>query len=81
MTPLLTLIVGAAPRNGAMTALMALCALYGRGFNNGYLIIVPIAFPLIAAGSFIDTIWAGCANLIIARKDGLCAEKESRFYI
>jgi Na+/H+-dicarboxylate symporter len=81
MTPLLTLIVGAAPRNGAMTALMALCALYGRGFNNGYLIIVPIAFPLIAAGSFIDTIWAGCANLIIARKDGLCAEKERRFYI
>ncbi len=81
MTPLLTLIVGAAPRNGAMTALMVLCALYGRGFDNGYLIIVPVAFPLVAAGSFIDTLWAGCANLIIARKDGLCAEKEARFYI
>ncbi len=81
LTPLLTLIVGASPRNGAMTALMALCALYGRGIDNGYLIIVPVAFPLIAAGSFIDTIWAGCANLIIARKDDLCAEKETRFYI
>jgi hypothetical protein len=64
-----------------MTALTALCALYGRGFENGYLIILPIALPLIAAGAFLDTLWAGCLTILLAKDAGQMNEKEARYYI
>jgi Na+/H+-dicarboxylate symporter len=79
--PVVTLLLGSAPGTGAMTALVALCAFYGRGFENGYLIIMPIAFPLIAVGAFLDMLWAGCLGLILAKDSGHSQEKEVRFYI
>jgi Na+/H+-dicarboxylate symporter len=81
VAPLLTLLLGAAPGSGAMTALVALCAFYGKGFENGYLIILPIAFPLISAGAFLDMLWSGCMTLMLARDSGQMQEKEVRFYI
>lgn len=81
MTPLVGILVGASPQNGTMTALMVLCSFYGKGFDNGYLLIAPVALPLIAAGSCIDTLWAGCISVIIAHKEELMQEKESRFFI
>ncbi|HTX72012.1 MAG TPA: cation:dicarboxylase symporter family transporter [Rectinemataceae bacterium] len=81
VAPVLALVLGAAPGKGAMIALMSLCALYGRGFENGYLIAAPIALPLIAAGSFLDVLWAGSASLILARRAGHAQEKEARFFI
>lgn len=81
VSPVLTLLLGAAPGSGAMTALVALCSLYGRGFENGYLIILPIAFPLISIGAFLDVLWSGCVTLMIARDSGQMQEKEVRFYI
>lgn len=82
-TPLLTLFLGASPGKGTITALTALCALYGKGFENGYLIILPIALPLVALGAFLDTLWAGCIALIVAKDGDLMheQEKEVRFYI
>ncbi len=79
--PLTTLLLGAAPGKGATAALMTLCALYGRGFENGYLIAAPVALPLVAMGAFLDALWAGCASLLVARREGQALEKESRFYI
>jgi len=79
--PIATLLVGSSPDRGAMAALMSLCALYGRGFENGFLIAAPVALPLIAVGSFLDALWAGCASLLLSRRSGLAQEKESRFFI
>jgi Na+/H+-dicarboxylate symporter len=79
--PLVTLLLGASPGRGALSALVSLCALYGKGFENGYLIVAPVALPLVAAGAFLDTLWAGCAALVLARKSGHVQEKESRFHI
>jgi len=79
--PLTTLLLGAAPGKGATTALMTLCALYGRGFENGYLLAAPVSLPLVAMGAFLDALWAGCAALLVSRKEGHALEKESRFYI
>jgi len=79
--PLITLILGTVPGTGTMTALVALSALYGRGFENGYLIAVPIALPLSAAGAFLDIIWAGVASLVLARREGHAKEREARFFI
>jgi Na+/H+-dicarboxylate symporter len=79
--PLATLLVGTSPDRGAMAALMALCSLYRRGFENGFLIAAPVALPLIAIGSFLDALWAGCASLLLARRSELSQEKEARFFI
>jgi Na+/H+-dicarboxylate symporter len=79
--PLATLLVGSSPDRGAMAALMSLCALYGKGFENGFLIAAPVALPLIAIGAFLDALWAGCASVILARRSGLIQEKEVRFFI
>jgi len=79
--PLTTLLLGASPGKGATSALMTLCALYGRGFENGYLIAAPVALPLVAMGAFLDALWAGCAAILVARREGQATEKESRFFI
>jgi Na+/H+-dicarboxylate symporter len=79
--PIATLLVGSSPDRGAMAALMSLCALYGKGFENGFLIAAPVALPLIAVGAFLDALWAGCASLLLARRSGLAREKEARFFI
>jgi Na+/H+-dicarboxylate symporter len=79
--PFATLLMGAAPDRGTMAALMSLCALYGKGFENGFLIAAPVALPLIAIGAFLDALWAGCASILVARRAGLAQEREARFFI
>ncbi len=79
--PFATLLVGSSPDRGTMAALMSLCALFGKGFENGFLIAAPVALPLIAIGSFLDALWAGCASLLLARRAGFAQEKEARFFI
>jgi hypothetical protein len=60
---------------------MSVCALYGKGFENGFLIAAPVALPLVAMGAFLDALWAGAASLLLARKSGLAQEKEARFFV
>ncbi|MEI6874124.1 MAG: hypothetical protein WCL50_03230 [Spirochaetota bacterium] len=79
--PVMTLVVGTVPGTGMITALIALSTLFGRGFENGYLIAVPVALPLSAAGAFLDIIWAGVAALVLARREGHAREREARFFI
>lgn len=79
--PIATLLAGVSPDKGAMAALMSLCSLYGKGFENGFLIAAPVAFPLIAIGGFLDALWIGCASLLLARRSELSQEKEARFFI
>jgi hypothetical protein len=79
--PIATLLAGPSADRGAMAALMSLCALYGKGFENGFLIAAPVALPLIAIGGFLDALWIGCASLLLARRSELSQEKEARFFI
>jgi Na+/H+-dicarboxylate symporter len=79
--PIATILASSSPDLGAMGALMSLCALYGRGIENGYLYIVPVALPLAAIGCFLDALCAGSAAVLLARRSGHAQEKESRFFI
>jgi len=81
VAPFAVLLTASSPDRGAIAALMSLCSLYGKGFENGFLIAAPMALPLMAAGAFLDALWAGCASVLLSRRSGSSQEKEPRFYI
>jgi Na+/H+-dicarboxylate symporter len=63
------------PGDGAYIALAVLCLGYGRGFEAGYLILKPLAFYLVAVGTFIDVMIASFASFATARMSGFIEEK------
>ncbi len=69
------------PGDGAYAALAVLCASYGRGFEAGYLILKPIAFYLIAIGTFLDTVIAALGTYAIGRLCGFQEERDARHFI
>jgi len=81
VAPIAVLLTASSPDRGAIAALMALCSLYGKGFENGFLIAAPMALPLMAAGAFLDALWAGCASILLARRSGGSEERETRRFI
>ncbi len=78
---LLSLTLGSAPGSGALSAVINLCALFGRGFESGYLIVKPVIVPIIAIGVSLDVIVAGAVSLIAGKATGLQEDKEARFFI
>jgi len=69
------------PGGGAYAALAVLCLGFGRGFEEGYLILRPIAFYLIAVGTFLDVMIASIANYAMAKLNGFTEEKSVGQYI
>jgi aerobic C4-dicarboxylate transport protein len=80
-TMVVSLVLSSAPGTGSITAVILLCSLFGRGFESGYQIVRPIAWPLIASGAFIDILVSGASSLIGAKLMGMQEDKESRFFI
>jgi len=79
--PVSALLLGTAPGRGPAAALALLSGLYGRGFETGYLLLAQAALPLLLAGAFLDTVWAGCVALLVARSEGMTVDREIRRYI
>ena len=69
------------PGDGAYTALAVLCLGYGRGFEAGYLILKPLAFYLIAVGTFLDVMITTYASYGISRLSGFQEDREVRHFI
>jgi Na+/H+-dicarboxylate symporter len=64
------------PGEGAYIALAALCLSYGGGeYKAGYLILQPLAFYLIAIGTFIDVMLNAFGSYVLARTNGYINEK------
>jgi aerobic C4-dicarboxylate transport protein len=80
-TLIISLTLGASPGTGALAAVINLCALFGKGFESGYLIVKPVILPLIALGAALDVVVAGAVSLIAGKRTGLQEEKETRFFI
>ena len=66
--PLATLAASASLQNGPLAVLTLGCGLFGRGFENGYLVMVPIAFLLSMTAALIDALWISAAQTIAARR-------------
>jgi hypothetical protein len=70
------------PGDGAYTAIAVLSTGFGgRGFEAGYPILKPMAFYLIAMGTFLDIIFASLGTYAIARMTGLQEDQEVRHFI
>ena len=69
------------PGNGAYIALAVLCLGYGRGFEAGYLILKPLAFYLIAVGTFLDVMICNIASYGISRVSGFQEDKDIGHFI
>jgi Na+/H+-dicarboxylate symporter len=65
------------PGDGAYIALAVLCIGYGRSFETGYLILKPLAFYLIAVGTFLDVVIASFASFTIAQISGFIGKKST----
>lgn len=64
------------PGDGAYIALAALCVSYAGGeYSAGYLILKPLAFYLIAVGTFMDVMLNAFGSYILARANGFYEEK------
>ena len=79
--PLIMILISAAPLAGPASAVMALCSMYGRGFESGYLLLVPIAIPLAACAATIDILSAGVIAIIISEKNNDQIERDFIHYI
>ena len=64
---LVSLLLGAAPGQGAMVSLALLWTLSGHGLREGYLIMQPIAPLLISAGVLLDATTAALAAHLVGR--------------
>jgi len=71
------------PGEGAYIALIALCLTYGGGdeYRAGFLLLKPLAFYLIAIGTFIDIMVNAFGTYVIARLNGFIEEKNLVHYI
>jgi hypothetical protein len=78
---LISFLLGRHPGDGAYTALAVLCLGYGRGFEAGYLILKPLAFYLIAVGTFLDVMISSFASFALAKLSGFQEEKSIRHFI
>jgi Na+/H+-dicarboxylate symporter len=79
--PAAALLLGAAPGAGPIIALAALCTSYGRGFESGYILLVPAALPLAMTGAFVDSICMSCVIEAVASREGYTITKDLRHYI
>jgi aerobic C4-dicarboxylate transport protein len=60
--------LGSVPGMGAYVALASLCGLFGRGLQEGYLILKPIAPLLISFGALLDVLTSGFVAMLVARR-------------
>ena len=76
-TFLISFALPSAPDRGLTTALILLGGFYGRGINDGSLILAPILPLLLMISSLLDTAAAAVIITIITHRTGLAPEEEA----
>lgn len=78
---LVSFLLGAVPGMGAYFAVFTLCSLYGKGLQEGYLVLKAIAPLLVAFGAFIDVLGSAFISLLIAREENVWTQVETENFI
>lgn len=77
----LSFFLGRFSSGGTYLALATLCALYGRGFEAGHLILKPAAFFLGSVAAALDALTAMVGTFIVAKKWDMLNHRDLRFFI
>jgi Na+/H+-dicarboxylate symporter len=78
---LVSFVLGAVPGNGAFFSVFMMCSLYGKGLQEGYLILKAIAPFLVCLGAFVDVFTSALASLLVAREENVWTEVEPASFI
>ena len=78
---LFSCLLGRFPTGGTYIALASVCALYGRGFESGYLILRPAAFFIGAVAAALNALTAITGTYITAYRFNMTGRKDLRFFI
>jgi Na+/H+-dicarboxylate symporter len=78
---LVSFLLGAVPGSGAYFAVFMLCSLYGKGLQEGYLVLKAIAPLAIAFGAFLDVLASALVSLLIAREENVWTEVQTENFI
>jgi len=78
---IISFLLGRNPGNGAFTALVVLGMNYGKNIEAGYLILKPVAFYLVAVGTFIDVMFCTFASYAVGKWSGFQEDKDMRHFI
>lgn len=80
-TFLTSLTLGSVPGMGSLVAISLLCSIFGKGIQEGYLILKPAAPLLISAGVILDVVTSAFIALLISRHEGVRKEIEVVDYL
>ncbi|MCD6122601.1 MAG: dicarboxylate/amino acid:cation symporter [Spirochaetales bacterium] len=69
------------PGMGVYVALSMMSAYYGKGLEEGFLILKPVMPLLVSAGVLLDVVTASLASYLIGRKEGLVDEVDIENFI
>ncbi|UTC63832.1 dicarboxylate/amino acid:cation symporter [Treponema sp. OMZ 788] len=73
--------LGRFPVTGTYVSLVAVCAIYGRGFESGFLILRPAAFFIGSVAAAIDALTAMVGTYIIGHLSKMTNTRTLRFFI
>jgi hypothetical protein len=77
----LSFLLGRHDGSAAFVCLAGLCAAYGNGFENSFLILKPMAFFLVALGAFLDIMIAALGSLVVASISGWREDRAVRHFV
>ena len=78
---LVSFTLGGVPGAGAFVALSSLCAAYGGGYEEGYLILKPVAPLLVSVAVLLDVATASFASMLVARHEKAQDEVDIKEFI
>jgi Na+/H+-dicarboxylate symporter len=77
----ISFLLGAVPGSGAFVGLALLSGMYGKGMEEGFLILRPVSLILVSLGAFLDVVCASFVTTLVANSLRLTGEKKGRALI
>jgi Na+/H+-dicarboxylate symporter len=67
---LTSLLTGSVPGLGVVVALSTMCGLYGRGIEDGFLIVQPVLPLLMSFAVLLDVVTAAMGTVVVSHSEG-----------
>lgn len=79
--PIAGLLAGAGANLGVLSAIAFVCSIYGRGFESGFVLLLPVALPLFLIANCMDTLTSMTIVYCTSYGEDEAIEHEMRHFI